>query len=67
MVIRQTGKTVEISRDVFEAARGTTETTENISGVTQTASVTLYIIVQTNSESTVLEKWLQNCKNWQDN
>ena len=63
----QTAKTTEISRNVCEAARGTPETTENISGVTQTASVTSYIIVQTDSESTVLEKWLQNCKNWQDN
>jgi hypothetical protein len=50
-----------------EAARGTPEITEKISGVTQTVSVTSYIIVQTHSESTVLEKWLQNCKNWQDN
>ena len=63
----QTAKTAEISRNVCEAARGTPETTENISGVTQTASDTSYIISQTHSESTELEKWLQTCKNWWDN
>ena len=30
----QTAKTAEISRNVCEAARGNTETTENIRGVT---------------------------------
>ena len=63
----QTAKTAEISRNVCEAARGNTETTENISGVTQTASDTSYIIGQTQSVSTALEKWLQTCKNWWDN
>jgi hypothetical protein len=62
----QTVKTAEISRNVCEAARGTPETTENISGVTQTASAS-YIISQIHSESTALEKWLQTCKNWWDN
>ena len=38
----QTAKTAEISRNVCEAARGTPETTENISGVTQTASDIIY-------------------------
>ena len=40
----QTAKTAEISRNVCEAARGTPETTENISGVTQTASDTSNVI-----------------------
>ena len=63
----QTAKTAEISRNVCEAARGTTEITENISGVTQTASDTSNVIGQTQSESTALEKSLQTCKNWWGN
>ena len=57
----QTAKPTEISRNVCEAARGIPETTENIIGVTQTASDRLYVIGQTHSESTALEKWLQTC------
>ena len=57
-------QTADISRNMCEAARGTTEITENISGVTQTDSDTSNVIGQTQSESTALEKWLQTCKNW---
>ena len=47
----QTVKTAEISRNVFEASRGTTETTEKISGVNQKASDTSNVIGQIQSES----------------
>ena len=40
----QTAKTAEISRNVGNPARGTTEITENISGVTQTTSNTSNLI-----------------------
>ena len=63
----QTAKTAKISRNVCEAARGTTEITKNISGVNQKASNTSNVICTTQSESMALEKWLQTCKNWWDN
>ena len=67
VVEEQTANNNEISHNVCEVARGTTEFTENVSGVTQTASDRSYIIGQTHSESTELEIWLQTCKNWWHN
>jgi hypothetical protein len=44
VVEEQTAKNTEISHNVFEVVRCTTEITENISGVTQTVNDTSNVI-----------------------